>query len=80
MQMRNKWLSFIAAMIIGMLMLPIPAAADDAAELSKKLANPISSLISVPIRSNYDTNMDSSEDGSAWRINIQSVVPITKGR
>ena len=53
-----------------------PAApADDSAELSKKLANPVSSLISFPIQTNFDFGMGS---GSGWRMttNVQPVIPV----
>jgi|GEM_PF-546671 len=50
-------------------------AADDAAELSKKLANPVASLISFPIQMNFDFGMGS---GSGWRMttNVQPVIPV----
>ena len=44
------------------------------ADLAKKLANPISDLISLPIQSNYDFNVGPG-DGSTWRTNIQPVIP-----
>lgn len=52
-----------------------PAGADDTAELAKKLANPVASLISVPLQSNFDMRMG---DGSGWRytLNVQPVIPI----
>ena len=52
-----------------------PAEPDDAAELSKKLANPVASLISFPLQSNFDFKMGT---GSGWRytLNIQPVIPI----
>ena len=51
------------------------AAHDDSAELSKKLANPVSSLISFPIQMNFDFGMGT---GSGWRMttNVQPVIPI----
>ncbi len=55
---------------------PAASGADDAAELSKKLSNPVSSLISFPIQTNFDFGMGSG--GSGWRMtmNVQPVIPI----
>jgi len=52
-----------------------PAAPGDAAELAKKLSNPVSSLISFPIQTNFDMHMGT---GSGWRmtINVQPVIPL----
>jgi hypothetical protein len=53
-----------------------PAAASDSAELAKKLANPISSLISVPFQLNYDEGFGPSDAGK-WTLNIQPVIPFS---
>lgn len=50
-------------------------ATDDTAELSKKLSNPVASLISFPVQTNFDFRMGS---GSGWRMtmNVQPVIPM----
>ncbi len=52
-----------------------PGAATEAQELAKKLSNPVASLISFPLQSNFDFNMGT---GSGWRytLNVQPVIPI----
>ena len=44
-------------------------------ELAKKLANPVSSLISVPMQFNYDRGYSSPEQGHKLVLNLQPVVP-----
>lgn len=48
---------------------------DDTAELAKKLANPVASLISLPMQSNFDFRMGA---GNGWRytLNVQPVYPV----
>ena len=59
----------------------IPASAEEradaAAELAKKLANPIASLISVPAQHNYDEYGGTNDGASVHRLNIQPVIPIS---
>lgn len=47
----------------------------EAQELAKKLNNPVASLISLPLQSNFDFGMGT---GSGWRytLNVQPVIPI----
>lgn len=49
--------------------------ADDAAALAKKLSNPVASLISLPLQSNFDFRMGA---GAGWRytLNVQPVIPV----
>ena len=47
---------------------------DEAAELAKKLSNPVANLISVPIQYNWDTGIGSAE-ADRTTINVQPVIP-----
>ena len=53
------------------------AATDKEAELAKKLANPIASLISVPAQYNYDEYGGLNDGASVSRLNLQPVIPFS---
>jgi hypothetical protein len=51
------------------------ATQDDPTALAKKLANPISSLISVPFQNNFDFGMGPDKHGFRYTMNFQPVIP-----
>jgi hypothetical protein len=52
------------------------AAGSEAAELAKKLQNPVADLISVPIQNNWDFGIG-PEDALRYTANVQPVIPIS---
>jgi len=64
---------------VSALALATPAAAQDdqAAELARKLANPVASLISVPLQYNYDEYGGANDGGTSSRLVVQPVIPFS---
>ena len=71
------WQQLTLAALIAGCALPAYAQDDQAAELAKKLANPIASLISVPLQYNYDEYGGANDGASVSRLNIQPVIPFS---
>ncbi|MGO4839519.1 transporter, partial [Rhizobiaceae sp. 2RAB30] len=45
--------------------------------MAKQLANPVASLISVPLQNNFDWGAGVNGNGFAYTLNIQPVIPIS---
>jgi hypothetical protein len=48
-----------------------------AAELARKLTNPVAALISVPLQNNFDFGAGPDGDGFQYKVNLQPVIPVS---
>ncbi len=72
------WIIFLMIMIAATPPTPAFAQDDDQAlEIAKKLANPIASLISLPVQYNYDEFGGRNDDAAVSLLNIQPVIPFS---
>lgn len=86
--MARNTLSTLAGTVLGIIVVLAPSAeaqtasaaapdTDGAAELAKKLSNPVASLISVPLQFNDDSAIGPLERGHRLTMNLQPVVPVS---
>lgn len=50
---------------------------DSAADIAKKLSNPVAGMISVPLQNNFDFGGGPRDEGFQYRLNVQPVIPIS---
>src|SRR5580765_6078029 len=76
-KIENIILLFVAVCFSSIVVAQEKTAAS-AEELAKKLANPVASLISMPLQSNVDYGIGTFH-GSKYTLNFQPVIPIPLG-
>jgi len=65
----------LAALLVFLLLAHATAYADDASELAAKIQNPIGSVISLPLESNFNFENGTGDDSFQYVLSIQPVVP-----
>jgi len=73
---RHEWMRFLSIIAIA-LTAPVRAQDDQAAELARKLSNPIASLISMPLQYNYDKYGGTNDGAAVSKLNVQPVIPFS---
>jgi hypothetical protein len=73
----GKVIAAIFAVIVGAALPSAFAQEKSDDELVKELANPISSLISVPFQNNFEFNLGPNNDGFKYTLNFQPVIPFS---
>jgi len=67
----------LTATVLNLSLFNVACAAESDEELAKKTQNPVASLISVPLQSNWDFNLGPQEDKSNYVMNVQPVIPVS---
>lgn len=71
------WVAAIASSSALAAMLATPAMADGDSDLAKKLSNPVASLVSVPLKFDYNSSYGADEKGIGRTWTLQPVIPIS---
>ncbi|RDV28239.1 transporter [Alteromonas aestuariivivens] len=64
-------------MLTLLFVFPFSAQGQDSAELAQQLSNPVASLISVPLQTNFDDGFGSNDEGYRYNVNVQPVIPFS---
>lgn len=75
--MRGLVVAAVSMLSVGFTAYEAVSADDPETDLAQRLANPVASLISVPLQFNYDENLGPTGEGSISRLNIQPVIPFS---
>jgi hypothetical protein len=75
--MKRHEVAMALAAMAWALAAPALAQDDQAAELAKKLSNPLAALISVPLQYNHDEYGGTNDGASVSRLNVQPVIPFS---
>ena len=75
---------FVVAGFVATLLLTLAPGAwaqepDNAAELARKLSNPVAEMVSIPFQFNWDNGVG-PDDGLRYTLNVQPVVPFPSAR